>query len=84
MGPCHPLDLSFSRGKTDLRFVKFYGACKLKIPRENGQTYLLSVKMFILAEKEIDGFGFFKKEEMQREVILNLNFGWPNFNSHCH
>lgn len=27
---------------------------------------------------------FFKKEEMQREVILNLNFTWPNINSHCH
>ena len=57
MGPCHPLDLSFSRGKKDFGFAKFYGACKLKIPRENGQTYLLSVKMFISAKKEIYGFG---------------------------
>ena len=60
MGPCHPLDLSFSRGKKDFGFAKFYGACKLKIPRENGQTYLLSVKMFISTKKEIYRFGHLK------------------------
>ena len=54
MGPCHPLDLSFSRGKKDFDFAKFYGGCKLKIPKENRQTYLLSVKMFISAKKEMD------------------------------
>ena len=57
MGPYHPLDLSFSRGKKDFGFVKFYGTCKLKIPRENGQAYLLSVKIFTSAKKEIYGFG---------------------------
>jgi len=41
----------------DFGFAKFHGACKLKIPRENGQTYLLSVKTFISAKKEIYGFG---------------------------
>ena len=38
-------------------FVKFYSACKLKIPKENGQTYLLSLRMFISGKKEIFGFG---------------------------
>ena len=57
MGPCHPFDLSFRCGKNDFGFVKFYGACKLKIPKENGQIDLLSVKMFISAKKEIYGFG---------------------------
>ena len=48
---------SISRGKKDFGFAKFYGACKLKIPREDGQTYLVSVKLFISAKKEIYGFG---------------------------
>ena len=57
MGPCHPLDLSFNRGKKDFAFAKFYDACKWKIPKENGQTCLLSLRMFNSEKKEIFGFG---------------------------
>ena len=87
-GPCHPLDLSFSRGKKDFGFTKFYSACKLKIPNifAFGKNVYLGEErnLWIWTWVILTMWRFFKKEEMQREVILNLNFSWPNINSHCH
>ena len=52
-----PLTSHSAVGKKNFGFAKFYGAFKLKIPKENGQTYFLSLRMFISAKKEIYGFG---------------------------
>ena len=50
-----PLTSHSAVGKRTLVSLSF--TALVSFPRENGQTYLLSVKMFISAKKEIYGFG---------------------------